>query len=47
MITLARARVAVIRALKADEVLNDARGWTANLAIFRIVFLLAVFFPEC
>jgi predicted DCC family thiol-disulfide oxidoreductase YuxK len=37
--TLSRARAAVIGALRADEVLNDPRGWTANLAIFRIVFL--------
>jgi hypothetical protein len=29
----------VVRALKADEVLNNARGWTINLAIFRIIIL--------
>jgi hypothetical protein len=39
MKTLTRVQLAVIRALKADEVLNDARGWTINLAIFRIVIL--------
>jgi predicted DCC family thiol-disulfide oxidoreductase YuxK len=32
-------RSAVIRAWKADEVFTNPRGWTANLAIFRIVFL--------
>lgn len=37
--TLAKARAAVIGAIRADEVRNDARGWTANLAIFRIVYL--------
>ena len=26
-------------AFRLDEVFNDARGWTANLAIFRIIFL--------
>jgi predicted DCC family thiol-disulfide oxidoreductase YuxK len=26
-------------AFGSDEVLNDARGWTTNLAIFRIIFL--------
>ena len=39
MTTLTRVRLAVTRALKADEVLNDARGWTINLAILRIVIL--------
>jgi predicted DCC family thiol-disulfide oxidoreductase YuxK len=46
MMTLARARVAVIGAFKADEVLNDARGWTANLAIFRVVFLSCSVLPS-
>ena len=36
---MTRVRLKVIRELKADEVLNDARGWTVNLAIFRILFL--------
>jgi predicted DCC family thiol-disulfide oxidoreductase YuxK len=37
-----RIRSAVISALKADEILTTPRGWTANLAIFRIVFLSSV-----
>ena len=39
MATLTRVRLAVIRALKADELLNDARGWGINLGISRIVIL--------
>lgn len=34
-----RIRAAIISALNADEILTSPRGWTANLAIFRIVFL--------
>ena len=30
---------------KADEIATDAFGWTANLAIFRVVFLAAVALP--
>jgi len=39
MAILDRVRSAVIRAWQADEVATSPRGWTANLAIFRIVFL--------
>jgi predicted DCC family thiol-disulfide oxidoreductase YuxK len=39
MKTLTQARHEVIRGLRADEIFNDARGWTINLAIFRIVIL--------
>ena len=39
MAIFSRVRSAMIRALKADEVLATPRNWTANLAIFRIIFL--------
>jgi predicted DCC family thiol-disulfide oxidoreductase YuxK len=39
MATLTRIRSAVIRGLKADRIVTTPRGWTANLAIFRIVYL--------
>jgi len=33
------------RWMKADRVANDARGWTANLALFRVVFVAGVALP--
>ena len=36
---------ALVRRLRADERANGDRGWTYNLAIFRIVFLGFVAFP--
>ncbi len=35
----------MLRLFKADEVLNDDRGWTFNLAIFRLVFLAGAALP--
>src|SRR5271157_735344 len=40
-----RAREAIIRGLQVDEVSNDPRGWTINLAIFRVAFLSLVTMP--
>jgi predicted DCC family thiol-disulfide oxidoreductase YuxK len=41
-----RVRDAITRGLKADEVLNDSRGWAINLAIFRIIFLYFAVLPR-
>jgi predicted DCC family thiol-disulfide oxidoreductase YuxK len=46
MTIFTRFRDAVIRGLKADEVLNDSRGWAINLAVFRIVFLYFAVLPR-
>jgi predicted DCC family thiol-disulfide oxidoreductase YuxK len=46
MTIFARARDAILRGLKADEVLNDSRGWAINLAVFRIVFLYFCVLPR-
>jgi hypothetical protein len=37
---------AVRRSFRSDEILNGARGWTANLAIFRIIFLSLAVLPS-
>jgi predicted DCC family thiol-disulfide oxidoreductase YuxK len=37
--TITEIRHGMGRAFRLDEILNDARGWTANLAIFRIIYL--------
>ena len=39
MATLKRVRSAIVRVLKADAIRTTPRGWTANLAIFRILYL--------
>jgi predicted DCC family thiol-disulfide oxidoreductase YuxK len=46
MTIFTRTRDAIIHGLKADEVLNDSRGWAINLAVFRIVFLCFCVLPR-